>query len=77
MTIPIPEDLNVTKVKVRNNRSKSNDKSDPKKKHKCPICESRFQRPEHVKRHLKSHSSEKPFECQMPNCGKDLIVKII
>lgn len=29
-----------------------------------------FQRPEHVKRHLKSHSSEKPFECQMPNCGK-------
>ncbi|KAK6464138.1 hypothetical protein DFJ63DRAFT_333731 [Scheffersomyces coipomensis] len=41
-----------------------------KKRHKCPICDSRFQRPEHVKRHLKSHSSEKPFECDEPECGK-------
>ncbi|CUM66010.1 uncharacterized protein PRCAT00003664001 [Priceomyces carsonii] len=46
------------------------DKVDPKKKHQCPICQARFQRPEHVKRHLKSHSSEKPFECDEPNCGK-------
>jgi uncharacterized C2H2 Zn-finger protein len=43
---------------------------DPKKKHACPICDSRFQRPEHVKRHMKSHSSEKPFECDQPDCGK-------
>ena len=77
MTIPIPEDLNVTKVKVRNNRSKSNDKSDPKKKHKCPICESRFQRPEHVKRHLKSHSSENHLNVKCQTVVKDLIVKII
>ena len=46
------------------------DTIDPKKKHPCPICKARFQRPEHVKRHLKSHSSEKPFECDEPNCGK-------
>lgn len=43
---------------------------DPKKKHSCPLCQARFQRPEHVKRHLKSHSSEKPYECDEPNCGK-------
>ncbi|PIS57716.1 hypothetical protein CJI97_000766 [Candidozyma auris] len=43
---------------------------DPKKKHKCPLCLARFQRPEHVKRHLKSHSSEKPFQCEEPNCGR-------
>lgn len=43
---------------------------DPKKKHPCPLCHARFQRPEHVKRHMKSHSSEKPFECDEPNCGK-------
>lgn len=70
VTIPIPEDLNITRPKVRNNRSEKNDKVDPRKKHKCPICNLRFQRPEHVKRHLKSHSSEKPFQCEEPNCGK-------
>ncbi|KAK6454854.1 regulatory protein [Scheffersomyces xylosifermentans] len=43
---------------------------DKVKKHKCPVCDSRFQRPEHVKRHMKSHSSEKPFECDEPECGK-------
>ena len=70
VTIAIPSDLHVTRPTVRNNRSDKNDKVDPKKKHKCPICESRFQRPEHVKRHLKSHSSEKPFQCDEPDCGK-------
>lgn len=46
------------------------DAFDPKKKHKCPLCLARFQRPEHVKRHLKSHSTDKPFECDFPNCGR-------
>lgn len=44
--------------------------NDPKKKHACPLCLARFQRPEHVKRHMKSHSLEKPFECDQPNCNK-------
>lgn len=43
---------------------------DPKKKHKCPLCLARFQRPEHVKRHLKSHSTDKPFQCDFPDCGR-------
>lgn len=49
---------------------KTLDLLDPKKKHACPLCLARFQRPEHVKRHMKSHSSEKPFECDQPNCNK-------
>lgn len=44
--------------------------ADPKKKHVCPLCFARFQRPEHVKRHLKSHSDEKPFECDFPDCDR-------
>lgn len=55
---------------VKSNRMDKTDQINPKKKHRCPICDSRFQRPEHVKRHLKSHSSEKPFQCDEPNCGK-------
>ncbi len=42
----------------------------PKKTHSCPLCAAVFQRPEHVKRHMRSHSSEKPYECDEPNCGK-------
>ncbi|WEJ93051.1 hypothetical protein PSN45_000511 [Yamadazyma tenuis] len=49
---------------------KASSLSDPKKKHACPLCYARFHRPEHVKRHMKSHSSEKPFECDQPNCNK-------
>lgn len=55
---------------VKSNRVEKTDKVDPKKTHKCPICDARFQRPEHVKRHLKSHSSEKPYQCEEPDCGK-------
>lgn len=51
-------------------RSDSDDTHDPKKKHKCPLCLARFQRPEHVKRHLKSHSLEKPFQCDVQDCGR-------
>lgn len=51
-------------------QKEQNDAFDPKKKHKCPLCLARFQRPEHVKRHLKSHSSEKPFQCDEPDCGR-------
>lgn len=53
--------------KSRTRRSTGNDK---KKIHECPLCHSRFQRPEHVKRHMRSHSSEKPFACPQPNCNK-------
>ena len=55
---------------VKNNRGDKSDRLDPKKKHKCPICDSRFQRPEHVKRHMKSHSLDKPFQCDEAGCGK-------
>lgn len=48
----------------------SKDSLDPKKKHQCPLCFARFQRPEHVKRHLKSHSNEKPFACDYPDCNR-------
>jgi hypothetical protein len=42
---------------------------DPSKAFKCELCNRRFRRQEHLKRHYRSlHTSEKPFECE--DCGK-------
>ncbi|KAG7665251.1 uncharacterized protein J8A68_001307 [[Candida] subhashii] len=74
VTFPIPDNLQITIPVVRNNRSKDKQNETSadlsKKKHRCPICDCRFQRPEHVKRHIKSHSAEKPFSCEEIGCGK-------
>lgn len=39
---------------------------------KCkePGCPSRFKRQEHLKRHMKSHSKEKPHVCWVPGCHR-------
>lgn len=42
---------------------------DPSKTFVCDICNRRFRRQEHLKRHYRSlHTQEKPFECS--DCGK-------
>ena len=42
---------------------------DPSKQFVCNVCNRRFRRQEHLKRHVRSlHTQEKPFECA--DCGK-------
>lgn len=40
------------------------------KTHICDICNKRFKRYEHLKRHERSHTCEKPFQCNIRECGR-------
>ncbi|KTW25698.1 hypothetical protein T552_03310 [Pneumocystis carinii B80] len=40
------------------------------KTHICDVCNKRFKRYEHLKRHGRSHTSEKPFQCSIRKCGR-------
>ncbi|KAI8065954.1 hypothetical protein BC940DRAFT_218051, partial [Gongronella butleri] len=42
------------------------------KVHTCPVpqCLRRFKRLEHLKRHMRIHTLERPFACSFPNCNK-------
>jgi len=48
--------------------------SSAQKKHKCKVCDKRFTRPSSLQTHMYSHTGEKPFQCEVPGCGRNFSV---
>lgn len=40
------------------------------KKFVCKHCDKRFKRHEHLKRHMKIHTDDRPFCCDIEGCGR-------
>ncbi|CAK5264026.1 unnamed protein product [Mycena citricolor] len=40
------------------------------KKHLCPTCGKRFNRPSSLRIHVNTHTGATPFRCPYPNCGR-------
>ncbi|KAJ7736145.1 hypothetical protein B0H16DRAFT_1380131, partial [Mycena metata] len=43
---------------------------DQSKKHVCPTCRKRFNRPSSLRIHVNSHTGALPYVCPHPNCGR-------
>lgn len=44
------------------------------KKHVCPTCSKRFNRPSSLRIHVNTHTGETPFRCPWPNCAREFNV---
>ncbi|GAN05279.1 hypothetical protein MAM1_0086d04749 [Mucor ambiguus] len=45
-----------------------------KKQYQCSVCLKKFTRPSALQAHSYTHTAEKPFQCQSPNCGRSFSV---
>ncbi|KAK0543702.1 hypothetical protein OC845_005987 [Tilletia horrida] len=60
----------VSRKRQRRTRDPPEISNEQNKPHECDMCKRRFIRLEHLKRHWKTHSNERPYSCPWPGCTK-------
>ncbi|KAI9332636.1 hypothetical protein BD770DRAFT_374861 [Pilaira anomala] len=78
MTYPLyqpeqQENIMPVQQQLKTNKNKQNNNNTTIKSHACPVsqCMRRFKRLEHLKRHMRIHTLERPFRCSYPGCQKN------
>lgn len=51
-----------------------NEEENNGKKHVCPTCSKRFNRPSSLRIHVNTHTGATPFRCPWPSCGREFNV---
>ncbi|KAI0820683.1 hypothetical protein BC628DRAFT_1329851, partial [Trametes gibbosa] len=51
-------------------RGKATATDDSERRHCCPHCNKRFNRPSSLAIHVNTHTGEKPFTCEFPGCNR-------
>ncbi|KAJ2274113.1 hypothetical protein J3F81_002370 [Coemansia sp. RSA 371] len=68
-----PEDGACERAQERTKRKgKACDEDDQPRRYPCTFsgCTKQFKRHEHLKRHFRTHTGERPYKCSAPDCGK-------
>lgn len=63
------ESKDIEKVSIDDERGSNSEKEDSKKCNQCTICNKRFSKASHLKRHIKIHAAIKPYSCQLCTKG--------
>ncbi|KAJ2854315.1 hypothetical protein J3B02_002739 [Coemansia erecta] len=64
----------ISKRKTGSNLSKRRDTS-KERKYPCTVCDKRFTRPSSLACHQRTHTGEKPHQCNVAGCGKQFSVQ--
>ncbi|KAL5530866.1 hypothetical protein ACEPAF_7124 [Sanghuangporus sanghuang] len=78
---PMPSDVHLqlpgSSVQIREDAAEAEDDEDAdgtpegeKRRHPCPRCGKRFNRPSSLKIHLNTHTGAKPYVCPFQGCGR-------
>ncbi|KAJ2546809.1 hypothetical protein EV175_005464, partial [Coemansia sp. RSA 1933] len=66
------DDVAVKRPGQRAGKGSNDDDGEEIRRYGCTYsgCTKQFKRHEHLKRHFRTHTGERPYKCSMPDCGK-------
>ncbi|WWC90976.1 uncharacterized protein L201_005915 [Kwoniella dendrophila CBS 6074] len=69
-TIPIPLSQSAQSIQMTEKKMKRKEIAEKSRKHICPVCDKRFNRPSSLNTHMAVHTGAKPYICSRPDCQR-------